>query len=354
MPPAAFAQPRRALVIKLGHIGDVLVSTPVISALKAAYPGLSVTALVNQGTEAMLQNNPEVDRVLVLRRDLESWRALAFQVGLLRRLRAGGFDLAVDLSGGDRGAFLAWVSGARLRVGFAPRKPSLRTRAFQFLADPRGTQNHVVETLLRTVGSLGLDPGRPPLSLHPSPGARDRAAEILVQHGLQPGGYALVHPTSRWMFKTWTPAGNAWVIRRLRDLGLGVVLTAAPEARELVFVQQVLECLGDPAEVVNLAGQVSLDLLGALIQSARVFFGVDSAPMHMAAALGTPCLVLFGPSGEKMWGPWQVASEVVTRPEPCRPCGRDGCDGSKVSRCLVEIEPETVGQALDRLLERTA
>jgi heptosyltransferase-3 len=354
LPPALADHPRRALVIKLGHIGDVLVSTPVISALRQAYPGLAVTALVNQGTEAMLANNPEVERVLVLRRDLQGWRALAFQLGLLRRLRQGRFDLAIDLSGGDRGAFLALASGARLRAGFAPRKPSPRARVFHRLADPKGTQNHVVETLLRPVKSLGIEPGLPGLSLRPSPAAQAQAAEILAQHGLQPRGYALVHPTSRWMFKTWTPEGNAWVIRRLLSLGLGVALTAAPEAREMAFVAQVLASLGETPGLVNLAGQVSLDLLAALIQPARVFFGVDSAPMHMAAALGVPCLVLFGPSGEKMWGPWQVASEVVTLPEACRPCGQDGCDGSKVSRCLVEIPPELVGQALDRLLERTA
>jgi len=81
---------------------------------------------------------------------------------------------------------------------------------------------------------------------------------------------------------------------------------------------------------------------------------VDSAPMHMAAALKVPVAVLFGPSGEKMWGPWRVESEVLTLPLDCRPCGRDGCDGSKLSRCLLEMEPSDVCQALDRLLARTA
>ena len=162
----------------------------------------------------------------------QSFQRLAVAI---RQLRQGRFDLAIDLSGGDRGAFLALASGARLRAGFAPRKPSPRARVFHRLADPRGTQNHVVETLLRPVQSLGLTPGLPGLSLRPSPEAQARAAEILARHGLKPRGYALVHPTSRWMFKTWTPEGNAWVIRRLLALGLGVVLTAAPEAKEMAF-----------------------------------------------------------------------------------------------------------------------
>ncbi|MFZ5587753.1 MAG: putative lipopolysaccharide heptosyltransferase III [Thermodesulfobacteriota bacterium] len=351
-PPNPPANLRRALVIKLGHIGDVLVSTPVLTGLKEAYPDLAITALVNQGTEAMLAGNPAVAELVVLRRELRGWAGLRHQLDILVRLRRGRFDLALDISGGDRGAFLAFASGARLRVGFAPRQPHVRARAFHRLADPRGTQNHVVETLLRPLALLGIHPRDRALKLHPDAVSRARAAAILAEHGLAPHGYAVVHPTSRWMFKTWTPAGNAAVIRHLLAQGLKVVLTASAETKELDFVARVLAELGSEPGVINLAGRVDLGLLAALIQPARVFFGVDSAPMHMAAALGTPCAALFGPSGEKMWGPWQVDCEVITRPEPCRPCGNDGCDGSKISRCLVQIAPEQAIAALARLLER--
>jgi heptosyltransferase-3 len=349
------AKLRRALVIKLGHIGDVLVTTPVITALHQAHPGIEVTALVNEGTEAMLENSPYISRVLALRRRhagrLDEAR---FQLGLLKDLRAQDFDLALELSGGDRGAFLARASGARLRVGFAPKKPHLRARAFHLLADGRGTVNHVVETFLRQVRLLGIEPMDTRLKLFPGEAARAQAAGLLAKHGLTPGGYALIHPTSRWMFKTWTPAGNALVVEHLRGLGLKVLLSAAPAEHEMRLVRQILDLLPSREGVVDLAGQLDLPLLAALMEKACVFFGVDSAPMHMAAALGVPVAVLFGPSGEKMWGPWQVASEVITRDESCRPCGRDGCQGSKVSRCLTEIQPEQATQALDRLLARTA
>ncbi len=352
MPPA---NPRRALVIKLGHIGDVLVTTPVFTALKQAYPEIETTALVNQGTEDMVANSPFVDRVLVLkRRQTGGLEAARFQLGLLRKLRAGRFDLALELSGGDRGAFLTWASGARLRVGFAPKKPHLRARAFHLLADGRGTANHVVETFLRQVRLLGIEPEDTRLRLFPGAQARERAAALLAEHGLPEQGYALIHPTSRWMFKTWTPEGNARVVEHLRAKGLAVILSAAPAEHERAFVARIMELLGDRAGVADLSGRLDLALLAALLERARIFFGVDSAPMHMAAALGTPVAVLFGPSGERMWGPWRVASEVITLDEPCRPCGRDGCEGSKVSRCLTGINPELAAQALDRLLARTA
>jgi heptosyltransferase III len=346
--------PRRALVVKLGHIGDVLVTTPVFTALKQAWPGLRITALVNQGTEAMVSHSPFVDEVLVLQRGGRSGLAeLGYQWRLLGQLRRRRFDLALELSGGDRGAFLTWASRSRLRVGFAPKSPHFRARLFHCLADSRGTDNHVVQTLLRQARLLGIEPRDLGLKFYPGQQAQAEAAGLRDSLGLTPGGYALVHPTSRWMFKTWTPQGNATAMAHLCERGLPVVITSAPAEHERRFVGEIKNALPDGLPVHDLAEAMDLPTLGAMIQGARIFLGVDSAPMHMAAALGVPVVALFGPSGEKMWGPWHVEHEVVTRPEPCRPCGRDGCDGSKVSRCLVEITPGQVCDALDRLLART-
>ncbi len=354
MPSALVSQPRRVLVIKLGHIGDVLVATPLITALKQAWPEAEVTALVNQGTEAMLAHNPQLSRVLVLRREHAGrLAAMRRQLGLLAQVRGGGFDLCLELSGGDRGALLSRVSGARVRVGFAPKRPHLRARAFTHLADRSGTDRHEVVCFLRQLESLGLDPGRPPLVFEPGPRGRERAAALLARAGLEPGGYALVHPTSRWMFKSWTAEGNAAVITHLARKGLPVVLTCAPAAAERDLRDRIRALLPPEAPVTDLGGELDLHTLGGLIAGARVFFGVDSAPMHMAAALGVPTVALFGPSGERMWGPWQVEHEVVAGDCAERPCGRDGCEGSKVSRCLVELGPERVTAAVDRVLARS-
>ena len=349
----AGSNPKNALVIKLGHIGDVLVTTPVLTALKERFPGLAITMLVNQGTEAMVRYSPLVDHLVTLERKAsENGNLLAARLRMIKELRKRRYDLSMELSGGDRGAFLSLISSARLRVGFEPKKKHIRSRAFHVLVNSRGTQNHVVETFLRQPRELGLHPKDLGLKFEPGSVAQARADEILSQNNLEPGGFALVHPTSRWMFKTWTAEGNAKVIEYLEKLGLPVVLTCAPDKVELDFAHQILKCMKKPP-FLNLAGKVDLYLLGALIKRARLFFGVDSAPMHMAAGLNTPVVVLFGPSGEKMWGPWQVPSEVVTLDMDCRPCGRDGCQGSKVSRCLTEMPPEMVIRAVDRLLERT-
>jgi len=105
---------------------------------------------------------------------------------------------------------------------------------------------------------------------------------------------------------------------------------------------------GRPA---NLAGKLSLKELGALTGQARIFIGVDSMPMHLAAAMGTPAVALFGPSGELQWGPWRVAHRVVASDRhPCRPCGLDGCGGGKVSECLTTLPVEPVLHAAQQLL----
>jgi heptosyltransferase-3 len=99
---------------------------------------------------------------------------------------------------------------------------------------------------------------------------------------------------------------------------------------------------------------VSLPELGALTARARAFAGVDSAPMHIAAAVGTPTLALFGPSSEIAWGPWSVPARVVTSSHPCRPCGLDGCGGGKVSECITTLPVARVHEALRALLAETA
>ncbi|MCF8043205.1 MAG: putative lipopolysaccharide heptosyltransferase III [Desulfarculaceae bacterium] len=354
MPKTLTSDPRRALIVKLGHIGDVLVTTPVISALKERWPDLAVDMVVNSGTEAMVAHNPQVNQVLVLRREHAGpLAAAAWHLGFLRRLRGAGYDLSLELAEGDRGAFLSWISGARVRVGFAPKTPRMRGRAFHVLAPRWDDHHHMVEAFLGQVKALGLEPRDTSLKFEPGEDGRAEAARLLAQAGLETGSYALVHPTSRWMFKSWTHGGNAALINHLADQGLKVVLTSGPDPKELAMAEQIKAQAEPGAVALDLSGRLDLYSLGGLIATARLFAGVDSAPMHMAAALGVPVLTIFGPSGEQMWGPWQAPSEVVVGECPQHPCGQAGCEDSKVSRCLVEMRPGRVCEAVDRLLHRT-
>ena len=176
---------------------------------------------------------------------------------------------------------------------------------------------------------------------------------MLAAKDLHAKRFIHLHPASRWQFKCWTARGNAELIDALTRNGHRVVLTGAPSADERAFVAEILK-LARYAPI-DLTGQLSLKELAALTARARLFVGVDSAPMHIAAAMGTPTVALFGPSGDIEWAPWQVPHRIVTsREHRCRPCGQDGCGGGKVSECLTTLSVKAVLGATDALLAETA
>lgn len=336
----------RILVIKLKQPGDVLVSTPVLAALKEAWPESTVSYLVPRGTEEMVADHPLLDGLLVVNRAQETWgQGWRF----LRDLRRRRFDLVLELSGGDRGAFYTLISGARERLGFErPRQPWWqRQLCFTRLLPHPPVTMHMVHQNLEALRALELNPQNPRLQFFWNRQVESRIQELLTSLGLAPGAFVVIHPGAGWRFKCWTPAGYARIIEALqKDWQLPVVLTASRASHETELLAAILE----EARVspINLAGQLSLKELGALISKARFFFGVDSAPMHLAAAVGTPAVALFGPSGTFNWGPWGEGHLAIQKDWDCVPCGMDGCNGSKISRCLTELTPEDV---LDKMEE---
>ncbi len=166
-----------------------------------------------------------------------------------------------------------------------------------------------------------------------------------------------MHPGSRWLFKCWPAARTAALLDCIVEDGFDIVVTGADDERERVLIAEILAGVrpATRARIVDLSAQLTLPELAALTGRARAFVGVDSAPMHIAAAMGTPVVVLFGPSGEMQWGPWEVASRVIASDvHPCRPCGLDGCGGGKVSDCLTTLPVARVHEGLRSLLEQTA
>jgi heptosyltransferase-3 len=346
MPAMPTPNYERILVIKLKQPGDVLVSTPVIAALKEAWPGCHLTYLVPRGTEAMVSGHPGLDGLMVVDRRGETWgQALKF----IRDLRQQRFDLVLELSGGDRGAIYSRLSGARERLGFQhPRQPFWqRHGCFTRLLPRPPVKMHMVDQNLEAVRALGIEPVKPRLQFFWDDQVDQRVQDLLRSCQLADRPFVVMHPGAGWRFKCWTPAGYARVIEAFeQEWGLPVVLTgtrAAHEQELLAAVHQ--ECRAAP---IDLAGRLSLKELGALIARARLFFGVDSAPMHLAAAVNTPVVALFGPSGVFNWGPWGEGHLVIKKDWDCLPCGQDGCEGSKVSRCLVELTPAEVVELMTR------
>jgi len=357
------SQVRRVLVTKLRHHGDVLLASPVFTTLKRAAPHAEIDALVYAETAPMLANHPAVTLLHTIDREWKRAGALTqitAEWKLLRALRARDYDLLVHLTEHPRGLTFARLLHPRYAVTRErPTRGALWRRQFtHFYKTPPRTPRHTVETNLDALRRLGIypEPGDKKLVLVPGAAAEANADALLARHRLQHKNFVQVHPGSRWMFKCWPAARMAALLDRIVAQGFAVAMTGAPDDRERALVAAILAACGASTRerIVDVCGQLALPDLAALTARARAFVGVDSAPMHIAAAVGTPVVALFGPSGEATWGPWQVAHRVVASDaHPCRPCHLDGCGGGKVSDCLTTLGVDQVHAAFVALLAET-
>jgi heptosyltransferase-3 len=338
-----------ALVVKLRHHGDVLLASPVPSVLKAHAPRLEIDALVYDDTAPMLEGHPALSQLHRIGRD---WRSLGAarlpkEWSLLGSLRARRYDLLVHLTEHPRGAWLSRL--LRVRYGVAPLAPERGAwwrRSFTHLY-PIARNRHQVEVNLDALRRIGVQPSLQERKLVFVPGSE---AERKIASLALPQNFVHLHPASRWRFKCWPAERNAQLADRLAAEGHPVVLTSAPG--ETGMIDEILARTA--SKPINLAGQLSLKELGALIARARLFIGVDSMPMHLAAAAGTPTVALFGPSSEDEWAPWAVEQRVVTSTHSCRPCRLDGCGGGKLSECLTLLPVDAVHAAARELLAPAA
>jgi heptosyltransferase-3 len=353
---------RRALITKLRHYGDVLLASPVFAMLARAAPHAEIDALVYRETAPMLANHPSIAVIHTIDREWKR-QGLARQVAaewkLLRELRARNYDLLLHLTEHRRGLVFATLLRPRYAVTGEREGLLWRRRFTHFYKTPARTPRHTVETHLDALRRIGVYPGPADKRLVLVPGAEAEAKidALLARHRLVPGTFVHTHPGSRWLFKCAPVDRMAALLDRIVASGMRVAITGASDPRERAFVAQILAACAPQTRsgLIDLTGMLTLPELAALTARARIFVGVDSAPMHIAAAMQTPTLAFFGPSSEHIWGPWHVARRIiVSDAHPCRPCDLDGCGGGKVSECLTTLAVDNVHAAFVSLLNETA
>lgn len=340
---------RRVLVVKLRYIGDVLLSTPVFRGLRQAFPAAATTALVNAGTEEVLLHHPDVDEVFLvdrLRAKTGSWaRCWADELRLVRRLREARFDLALDLTDGDRAAFLTWASGARVRVGFN-REGRFRGRAYHRIVPAWSGPRHAVEAHLEALRALGLQVRAvaPTLSLPPE--AEAAAEDLLARKRVaRDRDLVLIHPGARWWFKAWPAERFAALADGIEEeLGAQVLIAGGPG--DVAAAESIRRQMRHPA--VSLAGETSVLQLAAVLKRCRLFVGNDNGPMHIAAAVGTPVVALFGPTDPAEWGPWGEGHIVLHKGLDCRECWRRSTCWRGEGNCLRQITVDETMMAIRR------
>lgn len=334
--------PKRILVIKLRYLGDVLLSTPVLAALRAGFPKAHLSMLVNPGTEAMLLENPHLDETLIVKRGGLPLGQLRFATALRRQH----FDLVLDLTDGDRAAILNRLTGAVVRVGFN-RGDRWRGRLYTHLVPVRQQPIPIIRQHLMALEVLGIPAvdSLPVLRLLASDEAAAAAALSAVD--VLPGErFVAVHPGARWWFKSWPAARFASLIDYIQwKLGVKVVLlgsVADQESAKAILDQVEIGCR-------SLVGRLTIRELAGLFRQAALFIGNDSGPMHIAAAMGTRVVGLFGPSDPRIWGPAGQGHTVLYKGIDCRPCFPGGCRRGE-QNCMRLIALDEVIPVVERML----
>jgi len=361
------AQAHRILIIQLGDIGDVVWSLPAVRAVRAAYPGATVSLLLRDGNGLLFAAEELPPGIFEVRKGkggfLGGLRAAMRLVLDLRRQR---FDLVFDLRGDERGAYMAFLTGAPVRAAlYYSGLPWLRNHLFTHLVAPTGEALKVgaADQSLFILRAFGIETGNAVPELCLSEEVRLRAAKILADEGILPAAgdekgdyrsapaasdrWVTVNPFSRWSYKEWGLEKWVQIIDWIwHSFGLSIVVVCSPAERERAE-GLVRDCAG---KVFNLAGRTTLAELAGVLQLSRLHIGVDSAAPHIAAAVGTPTVTLYGPSDWRYWAPPGERNRVVVPDMECAPCHQKGCEGRGTSLCLDTLEVAQVQAVLRDVL----
>jgi predicted lipopolysaccharide heptosyltransferase III len=336
---------RSVLLIRLRSIGDTVLTTPSLYALKRFLPNARIDILLEDWVAPVLEGFPYVDNVLTLGRSSTVARAR-----MMRQLRSLRYDVVYNLHGGTTATLLTRASGATRRVGLETYQYS---RLYTHLAPSplllwKRQQTHSVEQQLALLGWTGVPVSdRPRTQLAVVDHAAKSVAARLREAGWdEKSPLALIHPAAAFATKQWAPEKFARVADDLAGRGFTVVVITAPA--EAHVATQLKHC--SSARMISFT-DLSLPEVTALAARARLFVGNDSGIAHMAAAVGLPAVVIFGSSNIAHWNPWATApAEVVLEEMDCQPCHGYYCEKFAQPECILRVPSERVIAAVDRVL----
>jgi ADP-heptose:LPS heptosyltransferase len=296
---------RRILLVRLTSFGDVVRISGLPAALRQACPRAEITIVTDQGLGALFEAAPDIDRLILNRRQRlpATWRQAR---AALRDFRGnGGFDLAIDLQGRPASAAWTYASAAAIKAGRGGFRPGWRfVQATDYHASDTAESAAILER-------LGIPVSDPAPVLHTSAAAEAAIEKVLRETGLPAEGFLLVNPFSRWPTKAWPLDRYAALLPQLRrESDLPIAITAGPS--EAAKAAELVAAL--PAgTAISLAGRLDLAQLLALLRRARLVLTGDSGPMHAADALGTKVVALFGPTWPERAGPWRKNQTIIQR-----------------------------------------
>ena len=332
-------EPRRILVVRLSALGDVLLATPAVRALKKRFPNAEIDWLVESGYLPLLEENPHARPVPYDKGGRH--RRLAGLLTLREELERGGYDLVIDLQNKAKTWLLRGV--ADHAVSLKKRAPGEALQAL-FGKDAILTRAHAVDLFLEALQPLGVTADGSTLDLVLSQRSRDQAEAL----GLPANAVGLA-PGARWETKRWPAERFAALATSFAAQGLQLVLIGGPGDREaLAAVRAALPSTLQPKDTSTLG----VGGLAAAIAGLKLLVAGDSGPVHIASAVGTPVLAIFGPTSPLRWRPLGANSAVVKLELPCSPCSNHGTVQCPLGhhQCMKELGVAQVLEAAQKLV----
>jgi lipopolysaccharide heptosyltransferase I len=365
---------QRILLVKPTALGDVVHALPVLVKLRARYPDARIDWLITPENADLVRHHPDLSSVVLFpRRDFarfgRNWAATLGPIGLLATLRRGNYDLVVDLHGQFRSAVFTLATGAPVRVGFDRPRGSLETARSRRPANVPGEHGwtgaregawlaythwirlptldvHAIDRYLWVGPMLGLDDQPPDLRIHLGSDAQAQAEALLRSGGLGVNPLAVLVPGTIWETKHWHVEGFARVARHFKRSGFDVVLTGT--SRDRARSQAIAAACPNAHD---LCGQTSVGGMVALIQKASICVTNDSGSMHVAVAVDTPVVSVFGPTNPIWIGPYGQPDAVVRTGVNCSPCNlRRLRDCPNDHACIKEVTGEMVIERVEQIL----
>jgi ADP-heptose:LPS heptosyltransferase len=280
------------LAVQLKRLGDLLLTTPALGALRELYPKAKITLLIDRHSRALAPAIAGVDQIWVFKGTKPIW------MNLIKT----GFDLCLDFTGNDRSALFSFLSKAPRRVGFSfIAKRSIRLWAYSQLVLSPVRDRHTVDHYLDLVRSLAAFDSEPDISLH-VPAQTKKSVALLSDALSLPADYFVLHPGSARPEKYWMTDRWAEVVAYATErFNLPCIITGGQDPLELRHIESILSKSGDRSAVFNLAGKLDLLVAASFIERAAFFIGVDTVAAHVAAAFRIPSITLFGPTNPFHW-----------------------------------------------------
>ena len=329
---------RRILIVKPSSLGDIIHSLPVLWALRKTYPDAYIGWVVKDVWQDLLADNPLIDHLIILK------KGLGGIISAIRETRSLKFDTAIDLQGLFRSGIITFFSGAKTRTGFSNARELAPIFYNNKVIVPQGHM-HAVDRYMMTVSN-------PPLLNFPLYIAiedAEWAKEFLMENNLyNKRPLIAINPSARWVKKRWPAASFSALINQLiNELKAGIIIVGSKE--DIPIAEEINSHVNERIAIAT--GKTSLKRLPALLANVNLLVTNDSGPMHIAAAIGTPVVALFGPTDHRLTGPYGSGHVVISKDMDCKPCLRRPCKHGK-PLCMEMIAVEDVANAVKKILAR--